>query len=140
MRHPCDVVLSNFMQNYGMNAAMASFFSLKDTTFTYEQVMGLWLKYIQNFQVNFQMIKYEMLLSDFNGETRRLLDFLEVDWDDDVVNYHQHAKNRGIINTPSYQSVTEPIYHHASYRWKRYEAYLNPYIKKLTPFINEFGY
>ncbi|MBF0358578.1 MAG: tetratricopeptide repeat protein [Magnetococcales bacterium] len=140
MRHPCDVVLSNFMQNYKLNNAMANFLTIDDTVQAYVQVMGLWLKYADLLPLRLHTIKYESLVEDMEGEAVKLLKFIDVEWDDCVLNYHQHAKQRGAINTPSYQSVTEPIYQRAKYRWKSYEEQLNPFIEKLQPFIKAFGY
>jgi tetratricopeptide (TPR) repeat protein len=140
MRHPCDVVLSNYMQIYKLNNAMSNFLTLRDTVNAYEQVMGLWQQYTNLLPVEFHTVKYESLVSDFNGEVKLLLDFLHVEWDDRVLSYHQHAKQRGTISTPSYQSVTEPIYQRAKYRWVRYERQLKPFMKQLELFIEEFGY
>jgi len=140
MRHPCDVVLSNFMQNYKINNAMANFLTLEDSASAYKQVMGLWQKSIKVLPVNYHTVKYESLVTDFNNEVEQLLKFLEVDWDDAVLKYDSHAKKRGTIKTPSYQSVTEPIYQRAKYRWKRYEDQLKPVMNDLEPFIEAFGY
>ncbi|MBF0371269.1 MAG: hypothetical protein HQL52_17615 [Magnetococcales bacterium] len=85
-------------------------------------------------------VKYESLVTDFPGEVAKLLDFLGLDWDERVLKYHQHAPKREIITTHSYQSVAEPIYQRAKYRWKRYETQLEPFLPKLTPFIEAFGY
>ncbi|MCW8927087.1 MAG: sulfotransferase [Xanthomonadales bacterium] len=140
MRHPCDVVLSNFMQNYRINNAMANFFTIEDSALAYTQVMGLWQKSIGVMPVDFHTVKYESLVADFNNEVGQLLKFLGVDWDDAVLAYDSHAKKRGTIRTPSYQSVTEPIYQRAKYRWKRYEEQLKPVMDDLRPFIEAFGY
>jgi hypothetical protein len=140
MRHPCDVVLSNFMQNYRINNAMANFFTIEDSALAYQQVMALWQKSISLLPVHYHTVKYESLVTDFNHEVGQLLEFLEVDWDDAVLAYDSHARKRGTIRTPSYQSVTEPIYQRAKYRWKRYQDQLQPVMKDLAPFIEAFGY
>jgi len=57
-----------------------------------------------------------------------------------VLEYNQHARARGHINTPSYNQVTEKIYTRARYRWQRYEAQLRLVIPTLAPFIDYFGY
>lgn len=80
------------------------------------------------------------MVNDFEGETRALLDFLGVGWDDAVLDHVEHARQRGIINTPSYHQVTQPIYRDARYRWKRYAVELEPVIPILRPYIERFGY
>ncbi len=140
MRHPCDVILSNFMQAYKINDAMANFFTLEDAAHCYARVMGLWQNCTELLPVKFHMVKYEALVGDFDTEVRGLLEFLGVGWDEAVLGHIEHAKARGVINTPSYQSVTEPIYQRAKYRWKRYQREIEPVLGELQPFIEAFGY
>ena len=119
---------------------MANFFSLEESAELYSLVMDLWRKYVKLLPLNYIEVKYELLVDDFETETRRLLNFLEIDWDPLVSDYVKHAKNRGRINTPSYSQVTEPIYHDAKYRWQKYKKHLLPVMKKLESHINYFGY
>ncbi len=140
LRHPCDVVLSNFMQNYELNDAMANFLTIEGAARFYNQVMGYWLKCVELLPLSFHSVKYEDLVADFEGEVRSLLQFLDVDWDDTVLDYRTHAQQRGRIHTPSYAQVTEPIYQRAKFRWTRYEDNLKPVLRDLKPFIKAFGY
>ena len=69
-----------------------------------------------------------------------MLAFLGVDWDESVLDYRTHARQRGVINTPSYAQVTEPIYQRAKYRWIRYNDQLAPIITDIEPLAATFGY
>lgn len=140
LRHPCDVCLSCFMQSFTANEAMSSFSTLGSTIKTYEAVMGLWQEFIRVLPLRYHAIRYEDLVTDFEKETRALLDFLGVGWNEAVLNHTEHAKQSGIINTPSYHQVTQPIYQHAKYRWKRYAREFEPMMPILQPFIDRFGY
>ncbi len=92
LRHPCDVVLSNFMQNYTLNRAMANFLDWRSSAMLYNRVMALWLKCEKLLPLNFHTIKYEDLLGDFETEVQKLIDFLPVEWDDEVLDYRQKFK------------------------------------------------
>jgi tetratricopeptide (TPR) repeat protein len=140
VRHPCDVCLSCLMQNFAVNEGMASFFSLEDTVRTYAAVMGTWQKYVSLLPLEYHRIRYEDLIGDVEGEARKLLKFLDIDWDDAVLNHTEHARQRGAINTPSYHQVTQPIYQNAKYRWHRYLDAFEPFMQTLQPFIEYFGY
>jgi len=140
IRHPCDASLSCLMQNFAVNEAMASFFTLEDTVKTYESVMGAWQKYVDLLPLDFHRIRYEDLVLDVEGESRRILAFLGLDWSGEVLNHVEHAKSRPAINTPSYHQVIQPIYQHARYRWERYAEQFLPYMAVLGPFIEYFGY
>jgi len=140
VRHPCDVCLSCFMQNFRINDAMASFFTIEDAAVLYANVMNLWRQYRRLLPHPCHVVRYEDLVDDFEGETRRLLEFLGLEWDDAVLDYAGHARRRGMIHTPSYGQVTEPIYRRARYRWRRYAEQLQPVMGLLEPFIEYFGY
>jgi tetratricopeptide (TPR) repeat protein len=139
-RHPCDVVLSNFMQYYQLNDAMANFSTLGDAVALYKEVMGLWLKCTELLPLNYHLIRYESLVADFEPELKSLFNFLDIEWDAAVLNYRDHAGKKAMINTPSYEQVTKPIYQSAKYRWRRYEEQLAPFMEDLAPFIEKFGY
>lgn len=139
-RHPCDVSLSCLMQNFATNASMANFFTLADTVHLYAQVMGAWLHYAELLPLNYHRIRYEDLIEDVPTESRKLLDFLGLPWDDAVLKHTEHARQRGAINTPSYHQVVQPIYQRSRYRWKTYEQELANVMPILQPYIEKFGY
>lgn len=140
LRHPCDVCLSCFMQAFRPNHAMANFFTLADTVAFYTAVMGLWQRYIEIMPLNCLTVRYENLVADFNGEVRRVLAFLGLQWDDAVLDYGGQAALSKRINTPSYHQVAKPIYQDAVFRWQRYASPFSPFQAQLEPFVRAFGY
>ncbi len=140
IRHPCDVTLSCLMQNFGHNDAMAGLVSLDSIAQIYARVMGSWLDYAARLPLHWHQVRYEDLITNLEDEARSLLDFLGVGWDDAVLGHTRHARERALINTPSYHQVTQPIYQHARYRWKRYQSAFTPILPSLQPFIQQFGY
>ncbi len=140
LRHPCDVCLSCLMQDFSVNEAMASFFTLEDTARLYADVMGLWMEYARALPLPVHAVRYEDLVADVPGEARRLLDFLGVGWHDAVLGHTEHARRRGVIFTPSYHQVTQAVYRRAAWRWKRYADSMAPVLPVLQPFVDAFGY
>jgi tetratricopeptide (TPR) repeat protein len=139
LRHPCDVVLSGFMQAMKPNAAMVLFDSLGSTARFYAQVMGLWLHYREVLPLSVLPVRYEDLVADLPGETRRILEFLDLPWNDAVLDYAEHAKTRTIA-TPSYHQVVQPIYRRSVGRWRNYAGAFEDVLPILQPFIEAFGY
>jgi len=140
LRHPYDVVLSNFMQDYKINEAMANFFTIEDAAMLYDKVMGLWVHYKNNLPIDYHEIKYENLVGNFEFETKQIFKFLDLEWNESVLEFDQHARKRAHIQTPSYHQVTRPIYKTARYRWKRYVDQFAPVAAILSPYIKSFGY
>jgi hypothetical protein len=128
------------MHLFRMNEAMANFGTLLDTVAFYTKMMSLWQQYAHILPLHYHTVRYEDLVNDPEGQVRGLLAFLGLEWNEAVLEFHQHALQRGKINTPSYHQVTEPIYQRAAQRWKRYGAQLEPVIDPLRPFIKAFGY
>lgn len=140
LRHPCDCVLSCFMQNFKINDAMANFLTLEQTAKLYAAVMELWRSYQETLELDVGVLKYEDLVQDLRGTCVPLLEFLGLDWDENLLNYQKTAENRGLINTPSYNQVTQPLYLQASGRWENYRENMAPVFPILEPWIEEFGY
>jgi len=140
LRHPCDCTLSCFMQNFDLNHAMMNFLNMDDATRYYDETFSLWFKYLREMDLDVHMVRYEDVVDDLEHEARAVIAFLGLDWQDQVLQYREQAKAKKRINTPSYHQVVKPIYKGAKGRWRRYEKYLTPYIGRLMPYINEFGY
>ena len=127
------------MQAMKPNAAMVLFDSLGSTARFYAQVMGLWLQYREVLPLSVLPVRYEDLVADLPGETRRILEFLDLPWDDAVLGYAEHAQTRTIA-TPSYHQVVQPIYRRSVGRWRNYADAFEDVLPILQPFIEAFGY
>jgi tetratricopeptide (TPR) repeat protein len=66
-------------------------------------------------------IRYEALVADQAGESRRLLDFCGLEWQESCVQFH---KNPSAATTASAAQVRRPIYDSSVAQWRHYEAQL----------------
>ena len=119
---------------------MSNFLNLKDTAVTYDLIMSLLKIYKIKFNFNFFEIKYEKLISNFNDEIKNLLDFLELPWDNSVLEYQKTADKRDRIFTPSYDQVIKPLYSKSAGRWIKYKNKLSKVYPILEPWIKELKY
>jgi hypothetical protein len=139
LRHPCDVVLSCFMQNFRFTEATRGFWTLQDTAQLYDQILTLWQAQRQRLQPEVLEIRYENLIQDLEGHARQLCAFLGLDWQPKMLDYAAHAQTRR-ISTPSYAQVVQPIYQGAKDRWRNYQAQFAPIMAQLQPHIDALGY
>ena len=139
LRHPADVIMSNFMQPYHPNPITIHFDSISSAAQIYSDIMGLGehLRRVLPFPV--LELRYEDLVADWETEIRRLLDFAGLGWDPMVLGYRGMAAE-GHIDTPSYDQVVEPVYSRSIGRWRNYMDALAPAWDDLMPFIQHFGY
>ena len=140
LRHPCDVTLSCFMQDFTLNNSMANFLTLKDSAHLYDKVMSLWNAYQTRFDIPVHELRYENLIDNFDSEVANLLNFLELPWRDEVRDFAAHAQARPLIRTPSYEQVTGELHSRSRGRWRNYFTRIEPHIKTLEPHIDAFGY
>lgn len=140
LRHPCDVVLSCFMQQFTLNPAMIHFLDLKSAASLYDRTMSLWEQCKATFSLDCHIVWYENVVDNFKEEVEGLLNFLEAPWHDSILEFDRVARDRDGIKTPSYTQVTQKIYSSASGRWRKYKQHLEPVMGILAPWIKKFGY
>lgn len=139
LRDPRDVCLSCFMQSFGINQAMAHFLQLESTVAFYQQVMSLFLEMEDRLQVPVLRVRYEDTVDDLESSARRLLEFLDLPWDDQVLQFHEAAKTR-YVSTPSYEGVIQPVYRTSIGRWRNYADQFAAHQARLAPYLAAFGY
>ena len=92
----------------------------------YKDLMVFWNQLFPN---KIYDICYEDLTADQEMETRKLLEYCELEWDESCLNFHTNKK---AVKTTSAMQVRQKIYQGSSEVWKKYEAYLQPLIKGLN--------
>jgi hypothetical protein len=68
-------------------------------------------------------VNYETMVTDMEGSVRKMLEFLEVDWDARCLSPHT---NKGAIDTASKVQARQPVYTKSVQRWRHYEKHLGP--------------
>lgn len=139
LRDPRDVVISCFVQQLPLNPVSVHYFSLESTAQKYAKTMQAWLKLRQTICNPWLEIRYEDVVADLEGQTRRVLEFLDLPWDDCVLEYHRRAQKKH-VHSPTYEAVTKPVYSGSVGRWRNYEKYLEPHLEILQPYVEAFGY
>lgn len=140
LRHPCDVLISNYMQNYRASVLVAASTSIERLARAYVAAMECWLHHVEVFQPNVLVSRYEDLVADPAAQTRRLADFLGLEDASPLLNFDQHARDKGYIATPSYTQVIQPVNRKGLNRWHRYREALAPALPILAPMLERWGY
>ena len=122
-RHPLDIGLSCYFARF--NDQLEFSFNLAEIGRyyrDYERLMAHWMDVVEN---DFLTISYDRLVQDQEGETRRLLEFCELDWDDRCLAFFR--TERPVLTASNWQ-VRQPMYATSSGRWRRYRDRLRPMI------------
>jgi len=99
---------------------LAKFYSL------YLDIMKLWHRI---FPDKIYDLNYEYLTSNQELETRKILEYCNLDWDENCLDFHI---NKTAVKTTSSMQVREKMYQGSSEVWRQYESYLQPLIKGLN--------
>jgi tetratricopeptide (TPR) repeat protein len=139
LRDPRDVCLSCFMQPLTLNQSAAAFLTLEGTVDDYVELMTMYQTVAPLIPNQRLEVRYEDMVADLESVSRRTLEFLGIAWDERVLQFHEHARQK-LVRSPTYADVTKPVFKRAVGRWRNYQKYLEPHLGKLEPFVKAFGY
>jgi len=132
-RDPRDIALSCFFQK----------FSAGELTFSYDlaecgirywetaRLMGHWHRVLPLRMLD---MSYEALVSDPEGQSRRLIEFLGLAWEPACLNFHQ--TQRAVLTASSWQ-VRQPVYTRSVGRWMHYKQHLGPLLAVLHEEVDD---
>ncbi len=140
LRHPCDVILSCYMQNFRSPAFMILCSTLERLTKSYVNAMRFWIHHQPLLCPDALLLRYEDTVGDFAGQVERIADYLGISERHHLADFAAHAARKGYISTPSYAQVTEPVNSRAVARWEPYRAFFEPLFPLLRPVAGHWRY
>ncbi len=96
----------------------------------YDRLMRHWHDVLGE---NVYRVRYEELVADQEGETRKLLEKCGLPWEQACLNFHQTDR---VVRTASAVQVRQPIYDSSIRRWQPYRHQLSDLLAALGPVIN----
>jgi len=129
-RDPMDTGLSLFQQNFSEGIPYANALeSIGAAMSQHDRIMAHWRAVLPLWMLT---VDYETLVSDLDGESRRIIDFLGLPWNDAVLRFHETERS---VYTASKWQVRQPVFTGSVERWRRYAAQLEP----LRAILDEAG-
>ena len=120
---------SNFKQYFASNDLGYSY-NLADTIRYYGLYKELMYFCCQSYRDRIYNLDYDKLTEDQERETQRLVEYLELNWEDSCL---APQNNRRSIRTASQQQVRQKVYTGSSQAWRRYEPFLDGALDELEP-------
>ena len=140
VRHPCDVILSCFMQHFRAPDFALLCRDIPTLAAAYRRTFDFWHSQQALLHADVLELRYELFVDDFEPNARRVFDFLELPWDPVVLSPAKRAHEKRFISTPSYAQVVQPIHARAVGRWRNYQAHFTSSLPILMPYLERWDY
>ena len=126
-RNPVDTCLSCFTRLFNRGQESTYDFAELGQYYTgYARLMQHWREVLP---ANAWLeVQYEDIVTDMEGQARRLIDFCGLEWNTACLDFHKTERS---IRTASVTQVRQPIYTSSVARWRKYEAHLTPLLDAL---------
>jgi tetratricopeptide (TPR) repeat protein len=118
-RNPLDNCLSVYFTHFDPSQAYT--LDLLDIGHWYRQYEELMVRWKGIYREDILDVQYEDLITDPAAQIARLLQFLDLDWDDACLDFHQAKRS---VQTPSVWQVRQPLYATSRGRWRNYSRHL----------------
>lgn len=121
-RDPVDTCLSCYFQNFSL--AQGFTLDLSDLAHYYHEhhrLMSHWRAVLPKGAM--LEVPYEQLVADQEGWTRKILEFIDLGWDEDCLNFPATARP---IVTASFWQARQKIFTTSVQRWRNYEKFVGP--------------
>jgi len=130
-RHPLDTCLSCYKQLFAKGQPFTyDLLEIGEYYLQYDRLMAHWHAVLPGRVLD---VQYEDVVADQEGQTRRLLEFCGLPWEDACLRYY--ATQRA-IRTASSEQVRRPIYTDSIGVWRHYVHELAPLIEVLAPVLS----
>lgn len=118
-RHPLDTCIGNYRQLFAQGKNMTyDLFEMAEYYLEYHRLMEHWDETLPGRVLR---VRYEDVVEDLEGQTRRMLDYCGLPWEDACLEFHRNDRP---VNTASAEQVRRPIYAESVNYWKNYEDHL----------------
>jgi tetratricopeptide (TPR) repeat protein len=120
-RNPAAVCWANYKQ-YFVSKSLGYCYGLDDVISyhkLYENLMEFWTNMLSN---RIYKLDYELLTVNQESETRQLIEYLGLDWDENCLSPQNNTRS---VATASNLQVRQKVYQGSSEQWKKYEPFLH---------------
>jgi tetratricopeptide (TPR) repeat protein len=140
VRHPCDVILSCYMQHFRAPEFIRLCRDLPSLAAGYRRAFDFWHREAALLRPGVHEVRYEALVTEFEPQVRSIAEFLGVAWSDAMLLPGEHARDKGFISTPSYTQVVHPVHARSIGRWKAYWRHFEDAVAQVQPYLDRWGY
>lgn len=120
-RHPFDTCLSCYFQSWTGSYHFSH--ALRDLAMFYKDYQRLMAHWRSVLDLPMLDVVYEQVVNDQEAQTRRMIDFLGLPWDERCLRFYETDRTAQLVNQ---EQVRKPMYRSALSRWRNYANHVGP--------------
>jgi len=133
-RYPLDSCLSCYRQLFARGQSFTyDLTDIGEYFLQYQRMMDYWHELLPGRVLT---VQYEDMVTDFDNQVRRLLDFCTLPFEEACVRFWETDRP---VRTASSEQVRQPIYTKSIHRWRRYERHLDELVEVLQPVLPRYS-
>jgi len=138
-RDPRDVVLSCFRRRFAMNKSMYQLLTLEGAAAFYDAVMRFADQVRPLLGLDWRVVRYEDLVTDFEQESRAICGFLNLQWVAGMAEFAGRIAGRERA-TPSTAQLARGLSSSSINSWRNYSGAFEPILPVLNYWVERLGY
>jgi tetratricopeptide (TPR) repeat protein len=132
-RYPLDSCLSCYRQLFARGQSFTyDLTEIGEYFLQYHRLMDHWHDVLPGRCLT---VQYEEVVTDFENQVRRLLEYCELPWEDACLSFYETERP---IRTASSEQVRQPVYRKSVNFWRNYEDHLAELIEVLEPVLPHY--
>ena len=132
-RYPLDSCLSCYRQLFARGQTFTyDLTDIGEYFLQYQRMMDHWHEVLPGRCLT---VQYEEVVTDFENQVRRLLDYCELPFEESCINFHETERP---VRTASSEQVRQPVYTKSVNFWRNHEANLGELIEVLEPALPRY--
>ena len=132
-RHPVACCFSAFKQHFAVGQAFS--YGLGDLARYYRDYLDLMAHFDAVLPGAVHRVIYETLVAEPEAEVRRLLAHCGLAFEESCLRFYENPR---AVRTASSEQVRRPIFTDATDHWRRFEPWLEPLIRDLSPVLGTY--
>ncbi len=132
-RHPMACCFSGFKQLFAEGQEFT--YGLEQIGRYYRDYVDLMAHWDNMLPGKILRVQYEDVVADTETQVRRMLDYLELPFEEACVEFHKTERS---VRTASSEQVRQPIFKSGLEQWKNFEPWLDPLKEALGPALENY--
>ncbi|MGI9263907.1 MAG: tetratricopeptide repeat-containing sulfotransferase family protein [Gammaproteobacteria bacterium] len=133
-RYPLDSCLSCYRQLFARGQTFTyDLTDIGEYFLQYQRMMDHWHEVLPGRVLT---VQYEDMVTDFENQVRRLIDYCDLPWEDACASFHETDRP---VRTASSEQVRQPVYTKSIHFWRNHEQHLGELIEVLEPVLGRYA-